>query len=79
MNGWFGYGKSLVLVFLVCMSLLAGGCEGTDTRDKVDDTVEEMAGKKNLDRYKQIKDDLGEIQKQQTEKYKQLDEDTDDK
>ena len=46
MNGWFGYGKSLVLVFLVCMSLLAGGCEGTDTRDKVDDTVEEMAGKK---------------------------------
>ena len=35
--------------------------------------------KKNLDRYKQIKDDLGEIQKQQTEKYKQLDEDTDDK
>ena len=50
-----------------------------DTRDTVDDTVEEMAGKKNLDRYKQMKDDMGEIQTQQTEKYRQLREDADDK
>lgn len=69
----------LVLGFLIGGSLVAGGCEGTDTRDQVDDTVEEMAGKKNLERYQQMKDDLGAIQTQQTEKYHQLDEDVDDK
>lgn len=79
MHGWFGYVKSLVLVFLLCVSLVAGGCEGTETRDKVDDTVEEMAGKKKLDRYQKMKDDLSDIQTQQTEKYRQLGEEDDDK
>jgi hypothetical protein len=51
--------RRVVLVFLVCGSLMAGGCEGTDTREQVDDTVEEMAGKKDLERYQQMKDDLG--------------------
>jgi hypothetical protein len=75
MNDAFGRAlKTLVLVFLLCVALAAGGCEGTDTREKVDDTVEEMTGKKNLDRYKKMKDDLGEIQKRQTEKYRPLDE-----
>lgn len=47
MNGWFRrISKKLVPVFLVCALLLAGGCEGTQTRDKVDDTVKEVAGKK---------------------------------
>jgi hypothetical protein len=68
--------KRLVLIFLACASLVAGGCEGTDTREQVDDTVEEMAGKKDLERYKQMKDNLGEIQTQQTDRYRQLDEDT---
>jgi len=79
MNGWLGHAKGLRLVFMVCVALLTGGCDGTDTRDQVDDTVEEMAGKKNLDLYKQMKDDLGEIQTQQTEKYRQMKEDADDK
>ena len=79
MNEWFGYVKGSGFVFMVCIALLTGGCDGTDTRDRVDDTVEEMAGKKDLDRYKEMKDDLGEIQTQQTEKYRQLEEDTDDK
>lgn len=78
MQLWFGYVKILVLVSLLCVSLVVGGCEGTDTRDKVDDTVEELTGKKNLDRYKQMKDDLSEIQTQQAEKYRQLDENADD-
>lgn len=60
-------------VILLCVCLTAGGCEGTETRETVDDTVEEMAGKKELDRYQQMKEDLGEIQKQQSEKYRQLD------
>ena len=80
MNEWFSSVlKSLVLVFLLGVAMVVGGCEGTDTRDTVDDTVEELAGKKNLDRYQQMKDDLGDIQTQQTEKYRQLDDDADDK
>ena len=80
MNDAFGrILKTVMLVFLLCVSLLALGCEGTDTRDKVDDAVEEMSGKKNVDRYKKMKKDLGEIQTQQTEKYQQLDETADDK
>ena len=80
MNDAFGrILKTVMLVFLLCVSLLALGCEGTDTRDKVDDAVEEMSGKKNVDRYNKMKKDLGEIQTQQTEKYQQLDEAADDK
>ncbi len=79
MNEWRRYVKGWVLAFIVGVTLVAGGCDGTDTRGTVDDTVEEMAGKKNLDRYEQMKDDLGEIQTQQTKKYRQLEEDTDDK
>ena len=71
--------KKIVLVFLLCVSLSAGGCEGTDTRDKVDDAVEDMSGKKNVDRYKKMKNDLGEIQTQQTETNQRLDEAADDK
>jgi hypothetical protein len=79
MNGALGRTlKTVVLVFLLCVSLTAVGCEGTDTLEKVDDTVEEMVGKKNVDRYEKMKDDIGEIQTQQTEKYRQLDEDGDD-
>ena len=79
MNEWRRYVKGWVLAFLLNVALVAGGCEGTDTRDTVDDTVKEVAGKKNLDRYKRMKDDLGEIQRQQSEKYRPLKEDADDK
>jgi O-acetyl-ADP-ribose deacetylase (regulator of RNase III) len=68
------------LLALVCLcSLTAGmiGCEGSDTREKVDDTVEEMAGKKHLDRYQQAKETLGDIQDKTAERYDQLNEDND--
>jgi hypothetical protein len=71
--------KNLVPVILLCLQLVTGGCEGADTRKKVDDAVEEMSGKKNVDRYKKIKNDLDEIQTQQRDKYQQLDEAGDDK
>ncbi|BBO70422.1 hypothetical protein DSCA_43520 [Desulfosarcina alkanivorans] len=64
----------LALVFLLCGSIATGGCEGTDTREQVDDTVEEMAGKKDLERYRQMKDDIGEINTQQKERHRRLDE-----
>ena len=37
--------KGLVGGIMVC-AMVIGGCQGTDTGSKVDDTVEELAGKK---------------------------------
>ena len=60
---------------LVVFAFLAvAGCEGTDTREKIDDTVEEFAGKKNLDRMEQVKKDLDKAQEQQEERYKKTEE-----
>lgn len=79
MSGWLKCGKHLLRVSLIGMALIAVGCEGTDTRDQVDETVEELTGKKDVERYKKMQDDLGEIQDRQEEKYRQLDENADDK
>jgi hypothetical protein len=75
MNDWVRYMKWFFVAFLLGAALITMGCEGTDTRDKVDDAVEEMAGKKDVERYKQMKDDIGKIQTQQEERYRQLDQD----
>lgn len=73
MNDWVRYGKWFFVAFLLGIALITMGCEGTDTRDKVDDAVEEMAGKKDVERYKKMKDDIGKTQTQQEERYRQLD------
>lgn len=73
MKDWGVWSKGGLLVCLLIAALIAGGCEGTDTREKVDDTVQEMTGKKDVERYKQIKDDLKNIQTQQEDRYRQLD------
>jgi hypothetical protein len=73
MNSWLGR-ASRILVLVACACLLAGnsGCSGTDTREQADDVVEEMTGKKDLDRYHQMKGELNEIQQRQSKKYDQL-------
>jgi outer membrane murein-binding lipoprotein Lpp len=73
MYKWIKSGKLFLLLCLLGVTLVAGGCEGTDTRDKVDDTVETMAGKKDVERYQQMKDDLKKAQDQEAERYRQLD------
>ena len=65
-------GKGVIIVLLICAPLATVGCEGSDTRATVDDTAQELAGKKNIDRYQQMKGDLDDIQQQQTLKYRQL-------
>ena len=66
--------KHLVPLLVVFAFLAIGGCEGTDTREKVDDTVEEFAGKKNLDRMNQMKKDIDTAGQQQQERFKKTDE-----
>jgi gas vesicle protein len=53
-------------------ALLMAGCEGTETRNQVDDSVEELAGKKQVDQMKAMKEDLEQIQTQQADRLKQL-------
>jgi len=66
--------KHLTLFLVVFAFLAIAGCEGTETREKVDDTVEEFAGKKNLDRMEQMKKDIGTAQQQQEERVKKTEE-----
>jgi hypothetical protein len=69
-KGW----KYFTLVLVVFAFLAVGGCEGTETREKMDDTVEEFAGKKNLDRMDQMKKDIDKAQEQQQERFKKTEE-----
>ena len=60
----------LPLLFLFTCLVLAG-CEGTDSREKVDDTVKELSGQKNLERMDQMKKDIGKINKLQADRLKE--------
>jgi outer membrane murein-binding lipoprotein Lpp len=73
MNIWIKFCIGLVIVGLISALLLVAGCKGSHTRDAADDTVKELSGKKNLDRYKKMKKEIGEIQKRQAQNYHQLD------
>jgi len=69
------FGKFLLSICFLSMLLAISGCEGKESREKVDTTVEELAGKKDLERYKQMKEDLEEIQTRQSERMQQLNSD----
>lgn len=70
----------LACLFLTCLfiggCLMIGGCDGTESREKVNDTVETVTEKKDLEHYQQMKEDLSDIQSkeaEQAERYRQLD------
>ena len=58
-----------LLVLFTCLVL--AGCESTDSREKVDDTVKELSGQKNLERMDQMKKDIDKINKQQADRLKE--------
>lgn len=66
--------KHLTPVLVLFAFLAIAGCEGTETREKVDDTVEELAGKKNIDRMDQMKKDIDKARRQQADRFKKIDE-----
>ena len=61
---------SLLLVLLTGLVFVA--CEGTDSREMVNDTVKELSGQKNLERMQQMKEDIGNINKSQADRLKKL-------
>jgi outer membrane murein-binding lipoprotein Lpp len=71
--------KNLTLVLVLFAFLAIAGCEGTETREQVDDTVKELAGKKNLDRMDQMKKDINKAEKQQADRFKKIYESAEEK
>ena len=71
--------KHLTLVFVLVAFLAIAGCEGTDTREKVDDTVKELAGKKDLDRMEKMKKTIHKAQQQDQERFKKTEESAQEK
>jgi hypothetical protein len=61
-------GPVIVISFFLAMT----GCERTETREKVDDAVETLAGKKNMDQMKEMEKEVEGIQGRQDERLKQL-------
>ena len=72
MKRWYQKLGAIGATALLSTALQMAGCEGTETRNQVDDTVEELAGKKQVDQMKAMKEDLEQIQTQQAERLKQL-------
>ena len=71
--------KNLSLVLVVFIVLAVSGCEGTDTREQIDDTVKELTGKKNLDRMDQMKKNINKAQKQRADRFKKTEESAEEK
>ena len=63
--------KTWPLSLVLLTGLVLAGCDGTDSREKVDDTVKELSGQKNLERMDQMKKDIGDINKQQADRLKE--------
>ena len=64
-------------LLILCASTVFYGCEGSEPREQVDETVKELSGQKHVERMEQMKKDLGAIQSQQEDRLKQLHENTD--
>ena len=73
MKRWCRVVRLLIVTMTLSSLLVMSGCEGTETRNQVDDSVEELAGKKQVERMKEMKEDLEHIQNQQTQHLDQLD------
>jgi outer membrane murein-binding lipoprotein Lpp len=65
--------KTWSLSFVLITGLVLAGCEGSDSREKIDDTVKEFSGQKNLERMDQMKKDIDDINKKQADRMKEID------
>jgi outer membrane murein-binding lipoprotein Lpp len=60
------------LYFVLLTGLVLAGCEGSDSREKIDDTVKEFSGQKSLERMDQMKKDIDDINKKQADRLKKI-------
>ena len=64
--------KTWPLFFVLLTGMVLAGCEGSDSREKIDDTVKEFSGKKSLERMDQMKRDIDDINKKQADRLKEI-------
>jgi len=64
--------KTWPLFFVLLTGLVLAGCEGSDSREKIDDTVKEFSGQKSLERMDQMKKDIDDINKKQVDRLKEI-------
>jgi hypothetical protein len=64
---------TMIIIVLFMSFTLFSGCKGSDTREKVDDTVEELAGKKQVDQMKKMEKDIGTITDKQSDRMDDVD------
>ncbi len=66
--------KKFLFLIVLCAAPILFGCEGSEPREQIDDTVKELSGQKTLERMDEMKKDIGEIENQQKDRMKQLEE-----
>jgi len=71
------YIMTIVIAILFSVPAFTGR-KGSETREKVDDTVEGFAGKKSMDQMKVMEKDLGKIKDQQYDRLKPFDKSDDE-
>ena len=64
--------KTWPLLFVLLTGLALVGCEGTDSREKIDDTVKEFSGRKSLERMDKMKKDIDDINLKQADRLKEI-------
>lgn len=64
--------KTWPLFSVLLTGLVLAGCEGSDSREKIDDTVKEFSGQKSLERMDQMKKDIDDINKKQADRLKEI-------
>ncbi len=60
-----------LLILTLCVTLAFSGCEGSEPRNQVDDTVKELSGQKKVEQMDKLKMDIGAIQTRQDDRMKQ--------
>ena len=64
----------IIIIFTLLTIPLLSGCKGSDSREKVDDTVETLAGKKQVDQMKKMEKDIKNITEKKTGQFDEFDE-----
>ena len=75
--------KKAVFRFCLYGALVMGsacwGCDGSPSREAVDETVKELSGQKHVERMKKMKKTVQSSQDQQTDRYHALEADPEEK
>ena len=61
-------------LLILCAVLVLGGCEGSEPRNQVDDTVKELSGQRQVEQMDKMKKNLDAINQKHADQLKQVDE-----